>query len=103
MTSVQVKQHWGQLYTLCPTSNLCTKKKPVWLFEYTHGEPLGVAAKFDNTTGKTVAVFTLGAIAGWHTSEGLKMGDPISAIYSVYPEATIDTKCLGFDALSFKR
>ena len=102
MTSTQVKQHWGPLYTLCTGSKYCTKAKPVWLFEYTHGEPLGVAAKFD-ITGKTIAVFTLGAIAGWHTSEGLKMGDPISAIYSVYPQATLETKCIGFDALSFKR
>jgi hypothetical protein len=110
MTQKQVKAHWGSGYTVCTGSSLCTKKQPVWLFEYSQGEPLGVAVRFSN--GKTVAVFTLGAVGvgslssggggGWETSLGLHMTDPISSIYTTYPAMTIDTQCEMYDALSEK-
>jgi hypothetical protein len=112
MTGVQVKQHWGSLYTLCTGSSYCTSKQPVWLFEYAIGEPLGVGAKF-GANGKTVAVFTLGAVGvnslasggggGWKTSDGLHITDPFSSIYTSYPAATIDTRCSGYEALSMRR
>jgi hypothetical protein len=72
----------------------------VWFFQYTRGEPLGIAVKFHN--GKTVAVFTLGALTGWKTNAGLKMYDPVSTIYTIYPAAAIYTKCIGFEALSMR-
>ena len=98
-TQTKVKATLGANYSICPTENkLC--KEPVWLFEYTRGEPLGVAVKFHN--GKVSAVFTLGAIAGWKTKEGLKMGDPVSNIYSFY-QTPIYTKCIGFEALSMRK
>ena len=100
-TPAKVTSILGKNYTICTKADsreLCAE--PVWLYRYTRGEPLGVAVKFHN--GKSVAVFTLGAIAGWKTNAGLKMGDPISTIYSVYPAAAIYTKCIGFEALSMK-
>ncbi len=102
MTQAQVKQHWGPFYKLCANNPYCTKTKPVWLFTYTHGEPVGVAAKFD-THGRTVAVFTLGAINGWKTSDGLRIADPISTLYTIYPQARIYTKCIGFEAYSYRK
>jgi hypothetical protein len=96
----RVKTVLGANYTLCTVANSQLCKEPVWLFEYTRGEPLGVATKFHN--GKVSAVFTLGAIEGWRTSEGLKMGDPVSSIYNLY-ETTSYTKCIGFEALSMKK
>ena len=99
-TMTRVKTVLGANFTLCTvaTSKLCTE--PVWLFEYNRGEPLGVATKFHN--GKVSAVFTLGVIEGWKTAEGLKMGDPVSNIYSFY-NTPIYTKCIGFEALSMKK
>jgi hypothetical protein len=101
LTPTKVTSILGKNYYICTPANsadLC--REPVWLFQYTRGEPLGVAVKFHN--GKVVAVFTLGAIAGWKTNGGLKMGDPVSTIYSVYPAAAIYTKCIGFEALSMR-
>ena len=101
LTPAKVTAILGKNYYICTPANsedLC--REPVWLFQYTRGEPLGVAVKFHN--GKTVAVFTLGAIAGWKTNSGLKMGDPVSNIYAAYPAAAIYTKCIGFEALSMK-
>ena len=110
-TQAQVKTHWGAGYTLCTVKPLCTASQPVWLFEYHIGEPLGVAVRFRN--GKTVSVFTLGAVGvqplsaggggGWKTAEGLHITDPVSNIYSLYSNATIDTQCVYYGAISIKQ
>jgi hypothetical protein len=99
-TQSKVKAVLGSNYRPCTVamSNLC--KEPLWLFEYTRGEPLGVGVKFHS--GKVSAIFTLGAIQGWKTKEGLKMYDPVSNIYSFY-ETPIYTKCIGFEAFSSRR
>jgi hypothetical protein len=99
-TQTKVKAVLGQNYTPCTVaiSNLC--KEPLWLFEYTRGEPLGVGVKFHNN--KVTAIFTLGAIQGWKTKEGLKIYDPVSNIYSFY-ETPIYTKCIGFEAFSARQ
>jgi len=85
--------------------------QPVWLFEYHTGEPLGVAVRFRN--GKTVFVFTLGAVGvnplsagsggGWKTAEGLHITDPVSNIYSFYSAATISTQCVFYGAISMRQ
>ena len=100
-TQTQVTAALGKNYSVCTTklaTVLC--REPVWLFEYAHGEPLGLAVKLHG--GKVVAVFTLGAIPGWKTAEGLKIYDPVSNIYKLYPKATIYTKCIGFEAFSMR-
>jgi len=110
-TQAQVKAHWGQGYTVCTAKPLCSAAQPVWLFEYRIGEPLGVAVRFRN--GRTVSVFTLGAVGvnplsaggggGWKTAEGLHITDPVSNIYSFYSAATIDTQCLFYGAISMRK
>jgi hypothetical protein len=100
-TQAKVKAALGSNYRPCTTEmapSLC--KEPLWLFEYQRGEPLGVAVKFHK--GLVSAVFTLGAIQGWKTREGLKMYDPVSNIYSLY-EVPIYTKCIGFEAFSMRK
>jgi len=99
-TQAKVVAALGSNYRLCTvaTSNLC--KEPLWLYQYTRGEPLGVAVRFHNKI--VSAVFTLGAIQGWKTSDGLKMYDPVSNIYSFY-ETPIYTKCIGFEAFSMRK
>ena len=105
MTQKQVARILGNNPVLCTVkiSDLC--KEPVYLYEYTHGEPLGVAVKFHTFkvggTPTVSAVFMLGTIAGWKTKEGLKIGDPVSNIYNFY-SAPIATNCIGFAALSAK-
>ena len=100
-TQTRVKAVLGSNYQICTVANsndLC--KEPLWLFEYSRGEPLGVGVKFHNN--KVSAIFTLGAIQGWKTKEGLKMYDPVSNIYSFY-ETPIYTKCIGFEAFSARK
>jgi hypothetical protein len=109
-TQAQVKAHWGAGYTVCTARPLCTATQPVWLYEYRVGEPLGVAVRFKN--GKTVSVFTLGAVGvqplsaggggGWKTAEGLRITDPISNIFSFYGAATINTNCAFYGAISMR-
>ena len=110
-TQAQVKAHWGNGYTVCSARPLCTAAQPVWLFEYRIGEPLGVAVRFRN--GRTVSVFTLGAVGvnplsaggggGWKTAEGLHITDPVSNLYNFYAAATIQTQCLSYGAFSMRR
>ena len=96
----RVKAALGSNYRVCTVANTNLCKEPLWLYEYQRGEPLGVAVRFHNK--KVTAVFTLGAIQGWKTSEGLKMYDPVSNIYSLY-ETPIYTKCIGFEAFSMRK
>jgi hypothetical protein len=100
-TQAKVKAALGSGYRPCTTEmapSLC--KEPLWLYEYTRGEPLGVAVRFHNN--RVTAIFTLGAIQGWKTKGGLKMYDPVSNIYSLY-EVPIYTKCIGFEAFSMRK
>jgi hypothetical protein len=105
MSQVQVAQVLGKNPVLCTVkiTDLC--KEPVYLYEYTHGEPLGVAVKFHAPKPKATpvvsAVFMLGTIAGWKTKDGLKIGDPVSNIYNFY-STPITTNCIGFSAFSAK-
>jgi hypothetical protein len=100
MSQTQVKTVLGGNYSQCTVAVTLLCKEPAWLFTYTRGEPLGVAVKFHNL--KVSAVFTLGAIAGWKTSDGLKMGDPAASIYNFY-QTPIYTRCVGFEALSMRK
>jgi hypothetical protein len=99
-TQDKVKAALGPNYRLCTVANSNLCKEPLWLYEYQRGEPLGVAVRFKHKI--VSAVFTLGAIQGWKTSEGLKMYDPVSNIYSLY-ETPIYSKCIGFEAFSMKK
>ena len=110
-TQAQVKAHSGAGYTVCTAKPQCSPTGSVWLFVPRVGEPLGVGVRFRN--GKTVAVFTLGTPGvnpisaggggGWKTAEGLGMFDSPSAIYSLYPAATISTNCIFYGALSMRQ
>jgi hypothetical protein len=101
-TQAQVTAVLGKNYALCtPANNPTVCKETFLLFEYTRGEPLGLAVRIHN--GRVGAVFTLGGVPGWKTPNGLKTYDPVSNIYKLYPAATSYTKCVGFEALSMKK
>jgi hypothetical protein len=91
-TEQRVRRVWGTTYVTC---NYCTDT--TWLYEYRFGEPLGAAARFEHN--RVVALFSLGSPAGWKTSTGLEIGDPISNVYQHYA-TTGTTRCVGFDAVT---
>jgi len=90
----RVKQLWGGGYRPC-TTYPCVD--PTWLYFYHAGEPLGAGVRFRNK--KVVAVFTLGAVPGWKSAEGIAIADPASKIYEKYGNPKY-SKCIGFEALS---
>ena len=95
-TQTRVRQVLGGNYRSCTTAP-CSD--PTWLYMYGTGEPLGAAVRFRNK--KVVAVFTLGAVPGWKSSNGITVADPASKVYDLYANPKY-TKCVGFEALSVR-
>ncbi len=93
----KVKALWGSPTRVC-TTYPCTD--PTWIYIYPKGQPVGAAVRFKNK--KVIAVFTLGAVPGWKSSEGITIADPVSRVYDLYPNPKY-TKCIGFEALSIPR
>jgi hypothetical protein len=93
-TQARVKQLWGGGYRPC-TTYPCAD--PTWLYFYHSGEPLGAAVRFRKK--KVVAVFTLGAVPGWKSREGITIADPASKVYERFGNPKY-SKCIGFEALS---
>jgi hypothetical protein len=111
-TEAQVEARWGSAYTQCSFAAYCKPGSTTWFYLTSRsGEPLGVGVRF--VGGKSVAVFTLGAVgvapvgatgpaANWKSAQGLKMLDDPSQIYTLYPAATISTNCIFYNAISMK-
>ena len=96
-TQTMVKTRWGSRYVNCIKSPC---DDPTWMYFYPSGEPVGAAVRFRNN--KAVAVFTLGAVPGWKSTEGIKIADPASKVYDFYGSPKY-TKCVGYEALSLTR
>jgi hypothetical protein len=116
MTEQQVLARWGHIYEVCDTCG----PNLTWLFEYQGSEPLGAAVRFDvkgpwdghktgtpqasftktqfPTTGKVIAVFTLGSPLGWGTKGKVMMFDPVSNVYNVLGNPQT-VACIGYTAL----
>jgi hypothetical protein len=97
MTMDQVERLWGSQYKLCPKSDC--KNETVWYYIYARGEPLGAAVRFRNE--KVSAVFTLGSPTGWHTSEGLGVGEQIDRVNTLYGNLAWHV-CIGYGAMSMR-
>lgn len=97
-TMAQVTNRWGDDYKVCP-KNQCPGKDVVWYYIYGHGEPLGAAVRFMN--GKVRAVFTLGSPPGWHTAEGLLIGEQIDRANELYGQLGWSV-CVGYGAMSMR-
>ena len=95
MTQTQVKNILGGRYKLCDQKAACPD--PTWLYFYPTGEPLGAGVRFRGN--KVIAIFTLGAVPGWKSGEGVTIADPASKVYEVYGSPKY-SKCIGFEALS---
>jgi hypothetical protein len=93
-SQARVQQLWGRPGRVC-TTYPCVD--PTWIYLYPRGEPLGAAVRFKKK--KVVAVFTLGAVPGWRSTNGIAIADPASKVYDRY-DKTKYTKCIGFEAIS---
>ena len=68
---------WGRSFGTCRG---CTR--PTWYFNYVPFQPQGAGAVF---AGAAVdELFTLWSPPGWHTPQGLAVGDPAVRITSIY-------------------
>jgi hypothetical protein len=101
MTMAQVKATWGTNYKLCPRSQYCPNSKTdqVWYFIYERGEPLGAGVRFRH--GRVSAVFTLGSPQGWHTLQGLGVGQQIDKANELYGQLAWHV-CIGYGAMSMR-
>jgi hypothetical protein len=91
----KVKRLWGSNYKLCPDCDA-----PTWFYFYTRGEPLGAAVRFKD--GHVVAAFTLGAPTGWHTAEGLLVGEQIYRVADLYGPLGWH-RCIGYGAMTMRK
>jgi len=76
-TPAQVKAAWGSSYGRCRD---CAR--PTWYFTYRRYKPRGAAVQFNRS--RVEAIFTLWAPRGWRTTTGLKIGDDVTRITSLY-------------------
>lgn len=90
----RVQQIWGNHYRLCEGCEL-----PTWLYTYEHPEGIGAAVSFRDD--RAVAVFTLGAPAGWRTTNGLQLGELSIRIDDLFASPRWRT-CIGYMALTVR-
>ena len=96
MTQAQVRALWGNKFKVCAQCTSLT-----WNYIYPFGEPLGAAVKFDKSK-KVVALYTLGSPAGWHTAEGLIVGEEVDKVNTLYGK-TGWTACIGYGAMTLQK
>lgn len=89
-TLTQVVGVWGRAYARCRG---CARET-VYFTRYAF-RPQGAAVEL--TGGRVTAAFTMWAPPGWRTSAGLRMGDPVARIATLYGRPQ-RTRCRGADA-----
>jgi hypothetical protein len=91
-TPAQVLAGWGARHGKCRDC-----RAPTWYFNYRPFEPQGAGVTFRR--GRAVALFTLWSPPDWHTSRGLKIGDPPVRVAALY-DATLRVTCTNYYALT---
>lgn len=92
-----VRAHWGAHYRVC---GRCRERTWYYLADPATGDPSGVGVSFSR--GRASAVFTLGSPPGWRTREGLRLGDDVARVRTLYGDVT-PTVCIGYRALTMRR
>ena len=95
-TTAQVKALWGSGPQLvrCDT---CTPV--VWFYTYPTSNQVGAGVRFSD--GRVVAVFTVGGPKGWHTENGIKVGQVLRNPFVVAtPDTSVWLNCTGYSAKS---
>jgi hypothetical protein len=91
----RVRAVWGSGFGVCRG---CPRR--TWYYNYARFLPQGAAVEFQR--GRVVATYTLWRPSGWRTPEGLRLGDSVARITSVYgPLKRRD--CRGYYALLLPR
>jgi hypothetical protein len=93
-TPAQVEGRLGTRYQPCARCARAT-----WYYTRTGTSP-GLAVAFRQ--GRVSAVSTLGAPIGWRTSDGLRVGEGLDRLQTLYAKFTWRT-CVGYGALSLRR
>jgi hypothetical protein len=91
----QVRSRWGSGYGVCRGCN-----RPTWYFNNRRFDKRGVGVSFRR--GRAASLFTLWAPPGWHTTRGLKIGDPATLITGLYG-ATLRVDCGTYSAETLTR
>jgi hypothetical protein len=86
-TAAQVRRHLGADYGVCRGCATTT-----WYFTYRRFDDKGLAVEL--TRGRVSAVYTLWKPDGWHSSTGVRLGDPQGR---AGPAITVT--CAGYSAL----
>jgi hypothetical protein len=94
-TRAQVRAAWGARYGVCRDC-----RAPTWYFNFRPFEPQGTGVTFRK--GRAVALFTLWSPPGWHTAQGLRIGDPEFRIAAVYG-SLFRVDCGRYSALTMRR
>ena len=89
-TKAQVEALWGAAEGHCRS---CTRDT-LYFNRYAF-RPQG--AGIELVRGRVDAIFTLWAPAAWHTSLGVRIGEPLIRVEATYP-GTLRTPCAGYDA-----
>ena len=95
-TTSQVEALWGSGPQLvrCDT---CTPV--VWFYTYPTSNQVGAGVRF--SSGRVVAVFTVGGPKGWHTQSGIKVGQVLRNPFVVAtPDTSVWQNCTGYSAKS---
>ncbi len=89
-TTAQIEAVWGRAEGHCRSCRHDTLYFNRFAFR-----PQGVGVELQR--GRAAAIFTLWAPAAWHTSLGLRIGEPLIRVEATHP-GTIRTPCTGYDA-----
>jgi hypothetical protein len=93
-TRAQVRAAWGRRFGVCRDC-----RSQTWYFNLKPFEPQGAGVTFRK--GRAVALFTMWSPPGWHTKQGLRIGDPEFRIAAVYG-ALFRVDCGRYAALTLR-
>jgi hypothetical protein len=90
-TKAEVRAAWGSRFGRCRS---CARE--TWYFNFRPFDPKGLGVEFRR--GRVAALFTLWQPDGWHTPEGLRLGEHVARATEVYGPLT-RRECGGYYAL----
>jgi hypothetical protein len=94
-TPAEVRAAWGGGFGRCRGCRF-----PTWYFTYRPYGPQGAGVEFRH--GRVAAVFTLWSPPGWHTREGLRIGDAAARVGELYGPL-VRRDCRGYYAFVLQR
>lgn len=81
MSPAQVRAAWGTDYARCRACARLT-----WYYNYKPFSPAGAGVEFRKS--RVAAIFTLSSPPGWRTTRGLRLGEPVARVTTLYGPLT---------------